>query len=200
MSRNLCPLYVVDDEESVLESMAFMLESYGYEVEAYSSGVDFLNDADLASAGCVLLDSRMPEMRGQDVHQIMNEQFSPISVIYLTGHGDIPMAVEALKSGALDFFQKPVDGNALVSAIELAMAKSLGNLDKLHAKHILQNLTKREREVLDLVVKGMKNQEMANQLCVSLRTIEVHRSNVMRKLEAESVATLIRKVGHLIEA
>ncbi|MGR5238057.1 response regulator transcription factor [Vibrio alfacsensis] len=200
MSRNLCPLYVVDDEESVLESMAFMLESYGYEVEAYSSGVDFLNDADLASAGCVLLDSRMPEMRGQDVHQIMNEQFSPISVIYLTGHGDIPMAVEALKSGALDFFQKPVDGNALVSAIELAMAKSLGNLDKLHAKHILQNLTKREREVLGLVVKGMKNQEMANQLCVSLRTIEVHRSNVMRKLEAESVATLIRKVGHLIEA
>jgi two-component system response regulator TtrR len=200
VSRNLCPLYVVDDEESVLESMAFMLESYGYEVEAYSSGVDFLNDADLASAGCVLLDSRMPEMRGQDVHQIMNEQFSPISVIYLTGHGDIPMAVEALKSGALDFFQKPVDGNALVSAIELAMAKSMGNLDKLRAKYVLQNLTKREREVLDLVVKGMKNQEMANQLCVSLRTIEVHRSNVMRKLEAESVATLIRKVGHLIEA
>ncbi|MGR5529176.1 response regulator transcription factor [Vibrio alfacsensis] len=200
MSRNLCPLYIVDDEEFVLESMAFMLESYGYEVKVYSNGTDFLADAELASAGCVLLDSRMPEMRGQDVHQIMDEQFSPVSVIYLTGHGDIPMAVEALKGGALDFFQKPVDGNALVSAIELAMAKSMGNLDKLRAKYVLQNLTKREREVLDLVVKGMKNQEMANQLCVSLRTIEVHRSNVMRKLEAESVATLIRKVGHLIEA
>lgn len=200
MSRNLCPLYIVDDEESVLESMAFMLESYGYEVKVYSKGTDFLEDADLASAGCVLLDSRMPEMRGQDVHQLMNERVSPVSVIYLTGHGDIPMAVDALKDGALDFFQKPVDGSALINAVDLAMAASLSNLDKLHAKKVLQSLTKREREVLSLVVKGLKNQEMAHQLCVSLRTIEVHRSNVMRKLDVENVASLIRKVGHLVEA
>ncbi|HGY9585769.1 TPA: response regulator transcription factor [Vibrio harveyi] len=198
MSRNLCPLYIVDDEEPVLESMAFMLESYGYEVEAFSSGIDFLNNAELSAPGCVLLDSRMPEMRGQDVHHVMNEKFSPISVIYLTGHGDIPMAVDALKDGALDFFQKPVDGNALVVAVDNAMAQSLKNGEKLSAKHVLQNLTKREKEVLGLVVKGMKNQEMADSLCVSLRTIEVHRSNVMKKLEAESLAVLIRKVGHLI--
>jgi two-component system response regulator TtrR len=198
MSRNLCPLYIVDDEEPVLESMAFMLESYGYEVEAFSNGMDFLNNAELSAPGCVLLDSRMPEMRGQDVHHIMNEKFSPISVIYLTGHGDIPMAVDALKDGALDFFQKPVDGNALVIAVDDAMAQSLRNCEKLGAKLILQNLTKREKEVLGLVVKGMKNQEMADLLCVSLRTIEVHRSNVMKKLEAESLAVLIRKVGHLI--
>ncbi|MGR4988375.1 response regulator transcription factor [Vibrio rotiferianus] len=198
MSRNLCPLYIVDDEEPVLESMAFMLESYGYEVEAFSNGMDFLNNAELSAPGCVLLDSRMPEMRGQDVHHIMNEKFSPISVIYLTGHGDIPMAVDALKDGALDFFQKTVDGNALVIAVDDAMAQSLRNCEKLGAKLILQNLTKREKEVLGLVVKGMKNQEMADLLCVSLRTIEVHRSNVMKKLEAESLAVLIRKVGHLI--
>ncbi|HGY9613502.1 response regulator transcription factor [Vibrio harveyi] len=198
MSRNLCPLYIVDDEEPVLESMAFMLESYGYEVEAFSSGIDFLNNAELSAPGCVLLDSRMPEMRGQDVHHVMNEKFSPISVIYLTGHGDIPMAVDALKDGALDFFQKPVDGNALVVAVDNAMAQSLKNGEKLSAKQVLQNLTKREKEVLGLVVKGMKNQEMADSLCVSLRTIEVHRSNVMKKLEAESLALLIRKVGHLI--
>ncbi|HDM8186150.1 TPA: response regulator transcription factor [Vibrio harveyi] len=198
MSRNLCPLYIVDDEEPVLESMAFMLESYGYEVEAFSSGIDFLNNAELSAPGCVLLDSRMPEMRGQDVHHVMNEKFSPISVIYLTGHGDIPMAVDALKNGALDFFQKPVDGNALVVAVDNAMAQSLKNGEKLSAKQVLQNLTKREKEVLGLVVKGMKNQEMADLLCVSLRTIEVHRSNVMKKLEAESLAVLIRKVGHLI--
>ncbi|AMF99139.1 MULTISPECIES: response regulator transcription factor [Vibrio] len=198
MSRNLCPLYIVDDEEPVLESMAFMLESYGYEVEAFSSGIDFLNNAELSAPGCVLLDSRMPEMRGQDVHHVMNEKFSPISVIYLTGHGDIPMAVDALKDGALDFFQKPVDGNALVVAVDNAMAQSLKNGEKLSAKQVLQNLTKREKEVLGLVVKGMKNQEMADSLCVSLRTIEVHRSNVMKKLEAESLAVLIRKVGHLI--
>ncbi|AWB00760.1 response regulator transcription factor [Vibrio harveyi] len=198
MSRNLCPLYIVDDEEPVLESMAFMLESYGYEVESFSSGIDFLNNAELSAPGCVLLDSRMPEMRGQDVHHVMNEKFSPISVIYLTGHGDIPMAVDALKDGALDFFQKPVDGNALVVAVDNAMAQSLKNGEKLSAKQVLQNLTKREKEVLGLVVKGMKNQEMADLLCVSLRTIEVHRSNVMKKLEAESLAVLIRKVGHLI--
>ncbi|EPF7975207.1 response regulator transcription factor [Vibrio harveyi] len=198
MSRNLCPLYIVDDEEPVLESMAFMLESYGYEVEAFSSGIDFLNNAELSAPGCVLLDSRMPEMRGQDVHHVMNEKFSPISVIYLTGHGDIPMAVDALKDGALDFFQKPVDGNTLVVAVDNAMAQSLKNGEKLSAKQVLQNLTKREKEVLGLVVKGMKNQEMADSLCVSLRTIEVHRSNVMKKLEAESLAVLIRKVGHLI--
>ncbi|MEF1260905.1 LuxR C-terminal-related transcriptional regulator, partial [Vibrio harveyi] len=158
----------------------------------------FLNNAELSAPGCVLLDSRMPEMRGQDVHHVMNEKFSPISVIYLTGHGDIPMAVDALKDGALDFFQKPVDGNALVVAVDNAMAQSLKNGEKLSAKQVLQNLTKREKEVLGLVVKGMKNQEMADSLCVSLRTIEVHRSNVMKKLEAESLAVLIRKVGHLI--
>ncbi|AQM67273.1 Tetrathionate response regulatory protein TtrR [Vibrio campbellii] len=198
MSRNLCSLYIVDDEEPVLESMAFLLESYGYEVETFSSGIDFLNEANLSAPGCVLLDSRMPDMRGQDVHHFMNEKFSPISVIYLTGHGDIPMAVDALKDGALDFFQKPVDANALVMAVDDAMAQSIKNCEKLGAKQVLQNLTKREREVLDLVVKGMKNQEMADLLCVSLRTIEVHRSNVMKKLEAESLAVLIRKVGHLI--
>ncbi|WP_404969606.1 response regulator transcription factor [Vibrio campbellii] len=198
MSRNLCPLYIVDDEEPVLESMAFMLESYGYEVETFSSGIDFLNEVNLSAPGCVLLDSRMPDMRGQDVHQMMNEKLSPISVIYLTGHGDIPMAVDALKDGALDFFQKPVDGNALVMAVDDAMAQSLKNGEKLGAKQVLQSLTKREREVLGLVVKGMKNQEMADLLCVSLRTIEVHRSNVMKKLEAESLAVLIHKVGYLI--
>lgn len=198
MSRNLCSLYIVDDEEPVLESMAFMLESYGYEVETFSSGIDFLNEVNLSAPGCVLLDSRMPDMRGQDVHQMMNEKLSPISVIYLTGHGDIPMAVDALKDGALDFFQKPVDANALVMAVDDAMAQSLKNGEKLGAKQVLQSLTKREREVLGLVVKGTKNQEMADLLCVSLRTIEVHRSNVMKKLEAESLAVLIHKVGHLI--
>lgn len=198
MRRNLCPLYIVDDEISVLESMAFMLESYGYEVEAFSAGADFIDCVDLSRPGCLLLDSRMPEMRGQDVHRLLNEQGSPISVIYLTGHGDIPMAVDALKEGASDFFQKPVDGNALVKSVEEAMVRSLKKGDELATKQDLQNLTKREKEVLGLVVNGMKNQEMADLLCVSLRTIEVHRSNVMKKLEVDNLAELLRKVSHLI--
>lgn len=198
MRRNLCPLYIVDDEISVLESMAFMLESYGYEVETFSAGADFIDCVDLSRPGCLLLDSRMPEMRGQDVHRLLNEQGSPISVIYLTGHGDIPMAVDALKEGASDFFQKPVDGNALVKSVEEAMVRSLKKGDELATKQDLQNLTKREKEVLGLVVNGMKNQEMADLLCVSLRTIEVHRSNVMKKFEVDNLAELLRKVSHLI--
>lgn len=198
MRRNLCPLYIVDDEISVLESMAFMLESYGYEVETFSAGADFIDCVDLSRPGCLLLDSRMPEMRGQDVHRLLNEQGSPISVIYLTGHGDIPMAVYALKEGASDFFQKPVDGHALVKSVEEAMVRSLKKGDELATKQDLQNLTKREKEVLGLVVNGMKNQEMADLLCVSLRTIEVHRSNVMKKLEVDNLAELLRKVSHLI--
>ncbi|MBG0754961.1 response regulator transcription factor [Vibrio cidicii] len=198
MSRNLCPLYIVDDETSVLESMAFMLESYEYEVNTFSAGADFLQYVDLSRPGCLLLDSRMPEMRGQEIHRILNQKSSPISVIYLTGHGDVPMAVDALKEGALDFFQKPVDGNALINSVDEAMAHSLKKSHTLDAKQDLQSLTKREREVLSLVVNGMKNQQMADLLCVSLRTIEVHRSNVMKKLQADNLAELLRKVAHLI--
>ncbi|MDF2152419.1 response regulator [Vibrio sp. CAU 1672] len=199
MCRQRCPIYIVDDEESVLESMAFMLESYGYQARTYSSGKEFLHHVDLADAGCVLLDSRMPEMRGQDVHQVMIEQCSPMSVIYLTGHGDVPMAVEALKEGAVDFFQKPVDGNVLVLAIENAMEQSSRKLEKTRSMQTLTSLTKREAQVLRLVIQGMKNQAMADQLCVSLRTIEVHRSNVMKKLEVDSLAALIRKAGEFFE-
>ncbi len=198
MRNDITPIYIVDDEVEVLESMSFLLESYGYEVKTYSSGPEFLSNARIQQSGCVLLDSRMPEMRGQDVHQALNEVSSPLSVIYLTGHGDIPMAVDALKEGAQDFFQKPVDVEKLVVAIDNALSSSERRFHTLQDEIALKALTKREREVLNLVMQGMKNQQMADELCVSLRTIEVHRSNVMKKLEVKNVAALIQKVGHLV--
>lgn len=198
MDRQLYPIYIVDDEQSVLDSMKFMLESYGYQVQAFSRGRAFLDAADLRQVGCVILDSRMPDLRGQDVHKILNEQHSPLGVIYLTGHGDIPMAVNALQAGADHFFQKPVDSQALVQAIDSALLQSEQQAVKLAKVMMLKQLTAREHEVLQLIVTGLKNQQMADKLCVSLRTVEVHRSNVMKKLKVTSVAALIHKVGDVL--
>ena len=114
------PIYLVDDDESVLDSLAFLLQEFDYQVQCFSNGESFLQQAKLNQAGCVVLDSRMPNMRGQQVHQLLQQQHSPLGVIYLTGHGDVPMAVEALKQGAVDFLQKPVDAKVLVEVINKA--------------------------------------------------------------------------------
>lgn len=198
MSRTDYPLFIVDDECTVLESLAFMLESYGFDIQTFSDGRAFLDQVDSDQVGTVLLDSRMPGLRGQEVHQILNQMHSPLSVIFLTGHGDIPMAVDALKEGAQDFFQKPVNGDQLVTAIDAAMQISEQNKLSATKRKMLGALTKREREILDLILKGCKNQQMADVLCVSLRTIEVHRSNLMKKMGVTSVAALIKNIGHLV--
>ncbi len=198
MRRDQYPLYIVDDEAEVLESMTFMLESYGYQIEAFNRGQAFLDVIEFDQVGCVLLDSRMPEMRGQEVHEILNRHQSPLSVIYLTGHGDVPMAVDALKNGAVDFFQKPVDGDNLVDVIDKAMVVSQARFEEFKESRLLDALTQREKEVLELLVSGLKNQQMADELCVSLRTIEVHRSNIMKKLGVSNIAALIKRVAHIL--
>ncbi|MCR9385879.1 response regulator transcription factor [Vibrio metoecus] len=200
MFRNPHPVYLVDDEINVLESLQFLLESYGYQLQAFSCGRQFLDQANWQQAGCVVLDSRMPELCGQEVQRQLNEHNSPLRIIYLTGHGDVPMAVEALKEGACDFFQKPVDGGALVRAIDQALEQSAIRAEQCNALRKVGSLTKRERDVAELVLKGMKNQEMADELCVSLRTIEVHRANLMKKLEVNNMAALIRYMGSYLSA
>ncbi|WP_256372587.1 response regulator transcription factor [Aliivibrio sp. EL58] len=191
-------VYVVDDENSVRESLVFMLEGYGFTVSEFSSGQQFLDKVDITLPGCAILDSRMPELRGQDVHSLLNNEKSPLSVIFLTGHGDIPMAVEALKCGAVDFFQKPVEGEDLCAAIKKGLQLSDRQCKDLDVKRAYQNLTSREQEVLQLIVKGFKNQQMSDSMCVSLRTIEVHRSNLMKKLGVNSVVDLIMRYGNSI--
>jgi len=138
------PVYVVDDDESVRDSLAFMLDGYDIKVTTYAGGPAFLDNAEIMLPGCVILDSRMPELRGQDVQAILTQCHSPLSIIFLTGHGDVSMAVDAFKSGAVDFFQKPVDGEKLVLAITLAAEKSVVRSEQLSALLSYQSLTERE--------------------------------------------------------
>ncbi|MFH0266257.1 response regulator transcription factor [Vibrio rumoiensis] len=191
------PIYLVDDDESVLDSLAFLLQEFDYQVQCFASGEDFLQQTKLDQAGCVVLDSRMPTMRGQQVHQVLQQQHSPLGVIYLTGHGDVPMAVEALKQGAVDFLQKPIDGKVLVEAINKACEYSEQATQAMTIQKAFESLTEREQAILRLVVQGMKNQQIAEALCIAVRTVEVHRSNLMKKFSAKSIAELVMQYAQL---
>lgn len=191
------PVYIVDDDESVRDSLAFMLESYDFTVSTFVDGKAFIDQAKLAEPGCVILDSRMPNLRGQQVHTFLNEQQSPLAVIFLTGHGDVPMAVDALKLGAIDFFQKPVDGEKLAQAITKACMHSVQKAQQVEVLAAYQALTEREKAILKLIVKGLRNQQIADQLCIAVRTVEVHRSRLMKKFKAKTVADLVMQYSEV---
>lgn len=189
---NNTPLYLVDDDEAILDSLSFLLGNYGLNPKAFASGSAFLDSVDLQLPGCVILDSKMPQLSGQELHQRLQQQQSPLAVIFLTGHGDVPMAVDAFKQGAFDFFQKPVQGSALAQSIEKAFEYSLQRHQALQQLARIDSLSDRERQLFQLVLAGHTNKQMAETLLVSLRTIEVHRANMMRKLDATNVAELLK--------
>lgn len=183
-------VYVVDDDVSVRDSLAFMLEEHDFRVIAFEDGQAFLDSADTQSAGCVVLDSRMPKLRGQQVHQLLNAANSPLAVIYLTGHGDVPMAVEALRAGAVHFFQKPVKGDELADAIRQAFAQSLAKVEQGATRVAFNSLTQREKDILRLIIDGKRNIRIADELHIAMRTVEVHRASLLKKLGAKTVAEL----------
>ncbi|WP_299797394.1 response regulator transcription factor [uncultured Shewanella sp.] len=189
---NKLPLYLVDDDVAILDSLSFMLGQFGYNITAFNNGNDFLNTVPLDRAACVILDSRMPEVSGQEIQQRLLEIDSPLGIIFLTGHGDMPMAVDAFRKGACDFFQKPVSGKALSGAIDKAMLYSHRTFEAQSLRRRLSNLSQREREVLNLLTKGMTNKQISEALFLSLRTIEVHRAKVMKKLEVHNMAELAK--------
>ncbi|MFH4613663.1 response regulator transcription factor [Vibrio diabolicus] len=191
------PVFVVDDDESVRDSLAFMLEEHDFNVTTFADGQSFLDEVDVQQAGCVILDSRMPNLRGQQVHQILNQANSPLAVIYLTGHGDVPMAVDALQAGAVNFFQKPVKGDELAQAILQGQAQSAANLDMAAAKSAYESLTPREKDILRLIIAGKRNIRIADELCIAMRTVEVHRANLLKKFSAKTVAELAYIYGKL---
>ncbi len=191
------PVYVVDDDESVRDSLAFMLEEHDFSVTTFADGQAFLDTVDIHQSGCVILDSRMPNLRGQQVHQILNQANSPISVIYLTGHGDVPMAVDALQAGAVNFFQKPVKGDELAQAILQGQVLSAASLDTAAAKSAYASLTPREKDILRLIIEGKRNIRIADELCIAMRTVEVHRASLMKKFSAKTVAELAYIYGKL---
>ena len=196
MSTKL-PLYLVDDDEAILDSLGFMLGQFGYQVQTFNSGRDFLTHCALSQAGCVILDSRMPEITGQEVQQKLLETHSPLGVIFLTGHGDLPMALSAFRKGACDFFQKPVSGKALVQAIEKAQRESHAAFEQQSLQHKFDQLTEREQQVLAHVIQGMTNKQISEAIFLSLRTIEVHRAKIMKKLEVNNMAELVQHLGNL---
>lgn len=191
-------VYIVEDDEAVRESLQLMLESVGYKTKAYTNANAFLDEHHSDLAGCLVLDIRMPGMNGMELQRKLNERNSMLPVIFVTGHGDVPMAVEAMQQGALDFVQKPYREQELLEKIERAFEMDKANRESLQARQKisanLQNLTPRELDVLRLMVEGKANKVIAIDLDISQRTVEIHRARVMEKLEANSLAHLVRMV------
>ncbi len=189
-------VFIVDDDEAVRNSLRLLVKSVGLPAAAAKSAQEFLAGYDSDQPGCLVLDVRMPGMSGIELQQELNARGAVIPVIFITGHGDIPMAVEAMQQGAFDFLQKPFRDQDLVDRIQLALAKDRTNRDELtqrsRIRERLATLTPREREVLDLIVAGKPNKIMAADLGLSQRTVEIHRARVMEKMAASSLAQLVR--------
>jgi two-component system response regulator FixJ len=194
-ASNSCVM-VVDDDSGVRNAMRTLLKSVGLNSQVFASAQDFLNGYNPGQPGCVLLDIRMPGMSGLELQQELNLRGATIPVIFMTGHGDIPMAVEAMQHGAFDFLQKPFRDQDLLDRIQKAIVRD-AKLRKALSEHSrirahLETLTEREREVLDLLILGKQNKQIAQDLGVSPRTVEIHRARVMEKMDAQSVAELVR--------
>jgi FixJ family two-component response regulator len=191
-------VFVVDDDDGVRASIRLLLKSIGFTATPMSSAQEFLAAFDPAQPGCLVLDIRMPGMSGMELQQQLNLRGATLPVIFITGHGDVPMAVEAMQHGAFDFLQKPFRDQDLIDRVQKALARdretraSLQKHDQIRQK--LESLTPREREVLDLMTKGQQNKVMAAELGLSQRTVEIHRAHVMEKMGANSVAQLVRMV------
>lgn len=189
-------VYVVDDDQAVRDALQLLLRSVKIESQVFASGQDFLAALDREARGCVLLDIRMPGMSGMDVQKEMNQRGAGLAVIFLTGHGDVPMAVQAMQEGAFDFVQKPFRDQDLLDTIRRALEQSDSQheqreqVDEIRTQ--LAILTPRETEVLGKVVAGKSNKVIASDLGLSTRTVEIHRSRVMEKMQADSLAHLVR--------
>jgi two-component system response regulator FixJ len=196
MKERLPTVFVVDDDDAVRNSLKLLLKSVGLAAHSEGSAQEFLASYDAQQPGCLVLDVRMPGMSGLEMQQELNMRGATIPVIFITGHGDIPMAVEAMQHGAFDFLQKPFRDQELLDRVNRALARDAEKREQLKQKDIilerLATLSPREREVLDLVTRGKPNKIVAADLGVSQRTVEIHRARVMEKMDATSLAELVR--------
>lgn len=189
-------VYLVEDDEAVRESLQLVLESVGRSVQTYASAAQFLEHWNPEMAGCVVLDIRMPGMNGMELQRKLNEINCMLPIIFVTGHGDVPMAVEAMQQGAVDFVQKPYREQELLDKIDNALALDAQNRESLQQRQEIlariDSLTPRERDVMELMIVGKANKVIAIDLDISQRTVEIHRARVMEKLHANSLAHLVR--------
>jgi two-component system response regulator FixJ len=189
-------VHLVDDDEAIRRSVGFMLKTSGFHVRAYASGVELLKSASSLEPGCILLDIRMPGMDGLEVQSALRDKGISLPVIIMTGHGDVSLAVQAMKAGAIDFIEKPFEKAVLLSAIEHGverLKRSAADVERADEAAVrLQGLTPREREVLDGLAQGLPNKTIAYDLGISPRTVEIHRANMMTKLGANSSPDAVR--------
>ena len=191
-------IYIVDDDEALRDSVVWLLESSGYTVLAYESAEVFLGHFDAGMTGCLVLDVRMPGMSGLELFEELCRRHCTLPVIFITGHGDVPMAVSAVKKGAVDFIEKPFSERDMLGLIEQCLRAEQESrqqrLIEAETARRLEHLTQREREVLDLIIAGKLNKQIADVLGISIKTVEVHRARVMEKMGANSLAELVQYV------
>lgn len=197
MSNQNPTVFVVDDDLSLRKALSRLLKSEGYDVETFSSAQEFLHaDPRCEGPACLLLDVKMPGLNGLDLQQELHKREYAIPIVFITGHGDIPMGVKAMKKGAIEFLTKPFDDEVLLGAVEEALKKDMANRSAMNERQsILQRvklLTPREYEILTYVITGMLNKQIAYDLDISEKTVKVHRGRVMEKLGIDSVAELVR--------
>ena len=189
-------VYVVDDDEGVRDSLQWLLEGKDYRVRCYDSAETFLSRYDAREVACLIVDIRMAGMTGLELQDRLVERKSPLPIVFITGHGDVPMAVNTMKKGAMDFIQKPFQENELVNLVErmLEQAKEAFADHQQSASRdaLLAKLTSREAQVLERIVAGRLNKQIADDLGISIKTVEAHRANIMEKLNANTVADLLK--------
>jgi FixJ family two-component response regulator len=187
-------IFIIDDEPAVRDALSMMIEQEGFKVKTYIGGEMFLADYQQEVLGCAIVDVRMPVMNGLELHKEMSKRNILLPIIFLTGHGDIPMSVSAIKSGATDFLTKPVTREKLLASIRPAIIESEKKLSQAasvkEAKSLVDSLTEREREVMILAINGFPNKEIARRLNISHRTVEIHKSKIMHKTGAINLLDL----------
>lgn len=196
MSESEATIFVVDDDPGVRQSLEMLIRAIGQSVETYASAGEFLDAYTSERPGCLVLDLRMPGMSGLELQEELGSRGSNLPVIFITAHGDVPTAVDAVKGGAIDFIQKPFRDQDLIEKIELALEQNERALEETAERGDVQarvaSLTSRERQVMDIVVDGRTNKAMATELGLSERTVEIHRARVMSKMGADSLPDLVK--------
>ena len=190
-------IFIVDDDPSVRKGLGRLLRSTGYHVETFGSALEFLQTAsDCPGPACLVLDVKMPGLNGLDLQDQLQQMEYALPIVFITGHGDIPMSVKAMKTGAIDFLTKPFDEEDLLKAVQEALKKDVANRSAMNERQSIlqrvQSLTPREYEILTYVLTGMLNKQIAYDLDISEKTVKVHRGRVMEKLGVDSVAELVR--------
>lgn len=189
-------VYVVDDDEAVRDSLQWLLEGQDYRVRTFESAEAFLSRYEAREVACLIADIRMDGMSGMELQDRLLERQSPLPIVFITGHGDVPMAVESMKKGALDFIQKPFDEAQLLGLVERMLEKAHQSFSvhqqAASREALLAKLTSRETQVLERIVAGRLNKQIADDLGISIKTVEAHRANIMEKLNANTVADLLK--------